>query len=165
MILPCEIPQLDIPDVSRNHILQLFLAPVRKIISVQGIYSDSLFGQLALNMCSWPISFQMRTYLAGLGSRSRSELGVFGSLEPELLEKKTKSWSRSLKNQPAPQPCEIGLILFLTSGFAVFICLWLLVQSHSNNQINHILCFLSEQIWVKTCQPSTAFWVKNKPEI
>ena len=43
MILPCEIPQLDIPDVGRNHILEFFLVPVRKIISVQEIYSDSLF--------------------------------------------------------------------------------------------------------------------------
>ena len=44
MILPCEIPQLDIPDVGRNHILEFFLVPVRKIISVQEFYSDSLFG-------------------------------------------------------------------------------------------------------------------------
>ena len=43
MILPCEIPQLDIPGVGRNHILSFFLVPVRKIISVQEIYSDSLF--------------------------------------------------------------------------------------------------------------------------
>ena len=43
MILPYEIPQLDIPDVGRNHILEFFLSPVRKIISVQEIYSDSLF--------------------------------------------------------------------------------------------------------------------------
>ena len=33
-----------IPDVSRNHILSFFLIPVRKIISVQEIYSDRLFG-------------------------------------------------------------------------------------------------------------------------
>ena len=39
MILPCEIPQLDIPDMGRNHILEFFLVPVRKIISVQEIYS------------------------------------------------------------------------------------------------------------------------------
>ena len=43
MILPSEVPQLDIPDVDRNHILEFFLVPVRKIISVQEIYSDSLF--------------------------------------------------------------------------------------------------------------------------
>ena len=43
MILPCVIPQLDIPDVGRNFILQFFLVPVRKIISVQEINSDSLF--------------------------------------------------------------------------------------------------------------------------
>ena len=43
MILPCEIPQLDIPDVDRNLKLQFFLLPVNKIISVQMIYSDSLF--------------------------------------------------------------------------------------------------------------------------
>ena len=60
----------------------------------------------------------MYNFKAGLGSRSRSEPGVFGSLEPEPepLEKKTRSRSRSrlgerqepepLKNQPAPQPCE-----------------------------------------------------------
>ena len=41
-ILPCEIPQLIIPDVDRNHILLFFLVPVRKIISVQEIYSDIL---------------------------------------------------------------------------------------------------------------------------
>ena len=35
MILPCEIPQIDIPNVDRNHILQFFLVPVRKIISVR----------------------------------------------------------------------------------------------------------------------------------
>ena len=40
MILPHEILQLDIPDVGRN---QFFLVPVRKVISVQEIYSDSLF--------------------------------------------------------------------------------------------------------------------------
>ena len=43
MILPCEIPQLDIPNEGRNHILEFFLIPIRKIISVQEIYSDSLF--------------------------------------------------------------------------------------------------------------------------
>ena len=43
MILLCEILQLDIPDVGRNHILEFFLVPVRKIISVQKIYLDSLF--------------------------------------------------------------------------------------------------------------------------
>ena len=37
------IPQLDIPDVGRNHILKFFLAQVRKTNSVQEIYSDSLF--------------------------------------------------------------------------------------------------------------------------
>ena len=42
MILACEIPQKDISDLGRNHIL-FFLVPVRKIISVQEIYSDSLF--------------------------------------------------------------------------------------------------------------------------
>ena len=41
---PCEIPQLDIPDVGRNHILEFFLVTARKIFSVQDIYSDSLFG-------------------------------------------------------------------------------------------------------------------------
>jgi len=36
--------QLDIPDVGRNHILSFFLVSVRReIISVQEIYSDSLF--------------------------------------------------------------------------------------------------------------------------
>ena len=42
------------------------------------------------------------------------EPGVFGSLEPELLEKKSgagAAWKKSqepepLKNYPAPQPCE-----------------------------------------------------------
>ena len=34
MILPREIPQLDIPDVGKNHILQFFLDPVRKIIQL-----------------------------------------------------------------------------------------------------------------------------------
>ena len=43
MILHFEMPQLDIPDVDRNHILEFFLVQVRKIISVQEIYSDSLF--------------------------------------------------------------------------------------------------------------------------
>ena len=43
MILPCDIPQLDIPDVGRNHSPYFFLIAVRKIISVQEIYSDSLF--------------------------------------------------------------------------------------------------------------------------
>ena len=31
------------------------------------------------------------------------------------------------------------LILFLTSGFAALICLWLLVLPNSNNLINHVL--------------------------
>ena len=44
MILPCEIKQIDIPDVGRNHILYfLFSFQSVKIISVQEIYSDSLF--------------------------------------------------------------------------------------------------------------------------
>ena len=43
MILTGEIPKLDIPDVGRNHILKFFLVPVRKIISEQDIYLDSLF--------------------------------------------------------------------------------------------------------------------------
>ena len=34
---------------------------------------------------------------------------------------------------------EIVLISFLTSGFAAFICLWLLVLPNSNNLINHVL--------------------------
>ena len=34
---------------------------------------------------------------------------------------------------------EIVLILFLTSGFAAFICLWPLVLPNSNNLINHVL--------------------------
>ena len=37
-------------------------------------------------------------YVPGLGSRSRSEPGVFGSLEPEPLEKKTgagAAWKKS----------------------------------------------------------------------
>ena len=49
---------------------------------------------------------------AGLGSRSRSEPGVFGSLEPEPLEKKPRAgaaWEKNQepepeKNLPAPQP-------------------------------------------------------------
>ena len=41
MILPCEIHQLDIPDQKSYSII--FLVPVRKNISVQEIYSDSLF--------------------------------------------------------------------------------------------------------------------------
>ena len=32
MILPCDVPQLDIPDVGRNHILEFILIPVRNII-------------------------------------------------------------------------------------------------------------------------------------
>ena len=43
MILPCEIRQLDIRDVGRNHILSFFLVSVRKIISVQEFYSGRLF--------------------------------------------------------------------------------------------------------------------------
>ena len=39
----------------------------------------------------------------------------------------------------AGQEAKIVLILFLTSGFAVFICLWLLVLPNSNNLINHAL--------------------------
>ena len=35
---------------------------------------------------------------------------------------------------------KIVLILFLTSGFTAFICLWLLVLPNSNYLINHILC-------------------------
>ena len=42
----CQIPQLDIPDVGRNHILEFSLVPDRKIISVQEIYSDSLFNSI-----------------------------------------------------------------------------------------------------------------------
>ena len=38
---------------------------------------------------------------AGLGSRSRSEPGVFGSLEPEPLGKKTRSRSRLEKKSGA----------------------------------------------------------------
>ena len=34
---------------------------------------------------------------------------------------------------------EIVLILFLTSGFVAFICLWHLVLPNSNNLINHVL--------------------------
>ena len=39
---------------------------------------------------------------------------------------------------------EIVLILFLTSGFAAFIFLWLLVLPISNNYINHVLYLLSK---------------------
>ena len=54
MISPCEILQLDIPDVGRNHIQYFFLVPVRKIISVQEIYSGSLFGVNNLNISPPP---------------------------------------------------------------------------------------------------------------
>ena len=43
MILPLGYIILDIPDVGRNHIQKNFLDPVRKIISIQETYSDSLF--------------------------------------------------------------------------------------------------------------------------
>ena len=39
---------------------------------------------------------------------------------------------------------DIVLILFLTSWFAVFICLWLLVLPNSNNLNNHVLYTLYE---------------------
>ena len=39
--------------------------------------------------------------IAGLGSLSRSEPGVFGSLEPEPIEKKTRSRSRLEKKSGA----------------------------------------------------------------
>ena len=39
---------------------------------------------------------------------------------------------------------EIVLILFLTSGFAAFIFLWLLVLPISNNYINHVLLLIFE---------------------
>ena len=52
MILPCEMPQLDIPNVGSNHILSFVLVPVRKIISVQEIYSDSLFAQYLHTICA-----------------------------------------------------------------------------------------------------------------
>ena len=32
----------------------------------------------------------------------------------------------------------IDLILFLTTGFAAFICLWLMVLPNSKNSINHV---------------------------
>ena len=43
----------------------------------------------------YPYILKTNCFEAGLGSRSRSEPGVFGSLEPEPLEKKTRSRSRS----------------------------------------------------------------------
>jgi len=39
------------------------------------------------------------------------------------------------------------LISFLTSGFAVFICLWLLVLPNSNNLINHVLYIFSSSFY------------------
>ena len=42
----------------------------------------------------------------------------------------------------AEQESRDCFILFLTSGFAAFICLWLLVLPNSNNLINHVLSFL-----------------------
>ena len=52
MILPFEIPQLDIPNVGRNHIIQFFLVAVRKIISEQEIYLHSLFHSEPVNALS-----------------------------------------------------------------------------------------------------------------
>ena len=46
---------------------------------------------------------------------------------------------------------EIVLILFLTSGFAVFICPWLLVLPNSNNLINHVL-------WEYFAMKSSHYW-------
>ena len=43
---------------------------------------------------------------------------------------------------------KIVLILFLTSGFAVFICLWLLVLPNSNNLVNHVLSRKSEDTFI-----------------
>ena len=47
---------------------------------------------------------------------------------------------------------EIVLILFLTSGFAAFICLWLLVLPNSNNLINHVLWSFKMQECVSILQ-------------
>ena len=46
---------------------------------------------------------------------------------------------------------KIVLISFLTSWFAAFICLWLLVLPNLNNLINHVLCIhlQSFKIWTK----------------
>ena len=41
------------------------------------------------------VIYFVKYFYAGLGSRSRSERGVFGSLEPEPLEK---------KQEPGPMP-------------------------------------------------------------
>ena len=64
MILPCEIPQLDIPDVGRNHILEFFLVPVREIISVPEIYSDSFFIKAIRNFAeiAWAYSATIQTF-------------------------------------------------------------------------------------------------------
>ena len=48
-------------------------------------------------------SLRGKEYLPRSRSRSRSEPGVFGPLEPEPLEKKYQE-PEPLKNLPAPQP-------------------------------------------------------------
>ena len=47
---------------------------------------------------------------------------------------------------------EIVLTLFLTSGFAAFICLWLLVLPNSNNLINHVLSIKCQDRFSFDCQ-------------
>ena len=46
----------------------------------------------------------LSTRIAGLGSRSRSEPCVFGSLEPEPLEEKKPGAGAAWKKSPEPEP-------------------------------------------------------------
>ena len=103
MNLPCEIPQLDIPDVGRNHIiLYFFLVSVRKIISVQEIYSESLFGstksqrqintanpdirdKIQHSQLSCPAKNQISLVLSANSIFSSSRLYIYSSVLPYLL--------------------------------------------------------------------------------
>ena len=61
-----------------------------------------------------PSPLPIPLFQSGLGSRSqsRSEPGVFGSLEPEPLEKKTGAGARdALKKSHEPEPLKICWLL------------------------------------------------------
>ena len=67
-------------------------------VPVTLIHDSGLSGPV---LCWVTVTFPMSKSGLGSQSRSRSEPGVFGSLEPEPIEKKTRSWSRLEKKSGA----------------------------------------------------------------
>ena len=103
---------------------------------------------------------------------------VHGSASKRQMLINKISWKKMFNQDEGKIKCAVGnreigfwlgkkaenvLISFLTSGFAVFICLWLLVLPNPNNLINHVLChIISNRKKAQICFISPYRFIKDR---